>query len=90
MKKINLGFIILISMLLGIATGLLAEFGPIDGLAEFLQDTIIPFGSVFISLIKMLIVPLVFVSIILGASSLGASRDAGKNWCTYNSILLIN
>ncbi len=78
MKKLNLGVIILIAMLLGIATGLFAEFGPIEGLAPFLQDTIIPFGSVFISLIKMLIVPLVFVSIILGASSLGASKDAGK------------
>ncbi len=78
MKKLNLGVIILISMLLGILTGLFAEFGPIEGLADFLQNTIIPFGSVFISLIKMLIVPLVFVSIVLGASSLGASKDAGK------------
>ncbi len=78
MKKSKLGIVILIAMVLGIATGLLAEFGPIDGLADFLQKTIIPFGSVFIALIKMLIVPLVFVSIILGASSLGASRDAGK------------
>ncbi len=78
MKKFNLGLIILISMLLGIATGLFAEFGPVEGLAGFLEKTIIPFGSVFISLIKMLIVPLVFVSIVLGASSLGASKDAGK------------
>ncbi len=78
MKKLNLGIVILIAMLLGIATGLFAEFGPIKGLGDFLQKTVTPLGDVFISLIKMLVVPLVFVSIILGASSLGASRDAGK------------
>ncbi len=78
MKKLNLGFVILIAMLLGIVTGLFAEFGPIVGLSDFLKMTITPLGDVFISLIKMLVVPLVFVSIILGASSLGASKEAGK------------
>ncbi len=78
MKKPSLGLTILIAMVLGIATGLFAEFGPIDDLGDFLKKTIVPFGEVFISLIKMLVVPLVFVSIILGASSLGASKDAGK------------
>ncbi len=89
MKKFNIGFVIFIAMLLGIALGLFAEFGPIDELGEFLQKTIVPFGDVFISLIKMLVVPLVFVSIILGASSLGASRDAGKIGLTTIAFYLI-
>ncbi len=78
MKKLNLGVIILIAMVLGIATGLLAEFVLPEKFTSFLEAAIIPFGDVFITLIKMLVVPLVFVSIILGASSLGASSDAGK------------
>ncbi len=89
MKKLNLGLIILIAMLLGIATGLFAVFGPIDGLSNFLRKTIVPFGDVFISLISMLVVPLVFVSIILGASSLGASKEAGKIGITTMIFYLI-
>ena len=37
-----------------------------------------PFGTLFIQLIKMLVVPLVAISIISGAASLGSSRSAGK------------
>ena len=37
-----------------------------------------PFGSLFIQLIKMLVVPLVAVSIIAGAATLGGSKSAGK------------
>lgn len=37
-----------------------------------------PLGGLFIQLIKMLVVPLVFVSIVAGAASLGATRFAGR------------
>ena len=37
-----------------------------------------PLGTLFIQLIKMLVVPLVAISIISGAASLGGSRSAGK------------
>lgn len=37
-----------------------------------------PLGTLFIQLIKMLVVPLVAVSIISGAATLGGSRSAGK------------
>ena len=37
-----------------------------------------PLGTLFIQLIKMLVVPLVAISIISGAASLGSSRSAGK------------
>ena len=37
-----------------------------------------PLGTLFIQLIKMLVVPLVAISIIAGAATLGGSRSAGK------------
>jgi Na+/H+-dicarboxylate symporter len=37
-----------------------------------------PLGNLFIQLIKMLVVPLVLISIISGAASLGATQSAGK------------
>jgi Na+/H+-dicarboxylate symporter len=37
-----------------------------------------PLGNIFIQLIKMLVVPLIFVSILSGALSLGATKKAGK------------
>ncbi len=37
-----------------------------------------PLGNIFILLIKMLVIPLVFVSILSGAMSLGATKKAGK------------
>jgi len=36
-----------------------------------------PLGTLFIQLIRMLVVPLVFVSIVSGSASLGATRSAG-------------
>lgn len=37
-----------------------------------------PLGSLFIQLIRMLVVPLVFVSIVAGAASLGVTKSAGR------------
>lgn len=69
-KKIisNLGFWIILTMVLGIVAGsLMGENASIFA----------PFGKLFIQLIKMLVVPLVGLSIISGAASLGNSRSAG-------------
>ena len=71
MKKIitNLGFWILVAMVAGVVAGIAMG----EGAAIFA-----PLGALFIQLIKMLVVPLVAVSIISGAASLGSSRSAGK------------
>ena len=37
-----------------------------------------PLGSLFIQLIKMLVIPLVFVSIVAGSASLGTTKSAGR------------
>lgn len=65
----NLGFWIIVAMVAGIGVGVLMG---VDG-AMFK-----PLGDLFIQLIKMLVVPLVGISIISGAASLGSSRSAGK------------
>ncbi len=65
----NLGFQILIAMIVGI----------IVGIAMGEQASMFaPLGDIFIKLIKMLVVPLVAISIVSGAASLGATKSAGK------------
>lgn len=64
----NLGLWILVAMVAGAVVG--AAMG---GEARVFA----PLGTLFIQLIKMLVVPLVAVSIISGAASLGGSRSAG-------------
>lgn len=48
-----------------------------------------PLGALFIQLIKMLVVPLIGVSIISGAASLGSSSSAGKIGATSIAYILL-
>ena len=70
MKKLlkNLGIWIIIAMIIGIVVGIFMG-----------EDASIfkPLGDFFIQLIKMLVVPLVFVSIVSGAAALGETKSAG-------------
>ncbi len=70
MKKLlkNVGFWIIIAMILGAVIGV--QMG--DSASMFK-----PLGDLFIQLIKMLVVPLVLVSIISGAAALGETKSAG-------------
>ena len=74
----NLGLWILVAMIAGIGVGV--AMGAESAIFK-------PLGELFIQLIKMLVVPLVGISIISGAASLGSSRSAGKIGVT--SILYI-
>ncbi|MCG8567087.1 MAG: dicarboxylate/amino acid:cation symporter, partial [Desulfobacterales bacterium] len=65
----NLGVQILVAMVLGILAGTL-----LGGKAVMFK----PLGDVFINLIKMLVIPLVAVSVTSGAASLGNAKSAGK------------
>ena len=82
MKKLlkNLGVWILVAMIAGVAVG--AVMG--DEAKIFA-----PLGTLFIQLIKMLVVPLVGISIISGAASLGSSRSAGKIGVTSIAYILL-
>ena len=65
----NLGLWILVAMVAGVAVGV--AMGEESAMFK-------PLGTLFIQLIKMLVVPLVAISIISGVASLGSSRSAGK------------
>lgn len=70
MKKLlkNLGVWIVVAMVVGVIVGI--AMGPEASMFK-------PLGDLFIQLIKMLVVPLVAVSIIGGAAALGETRSAG-------------
>ena len=82
MKKLlkNLGLWILVAMVAGIVVGVAMG----DEAKMFA-----PLGTLFIQLIKMLVVPLVGISIISGAASLGSSRSAGKIGVTSIAYILL-
>ncbi|WP_097027336.1 dicarboxylate/amino acid:cation symporter [Clostridium peptidivorans] len=65
----NLGALIIIAMFVGVLTGLLMGKN---------AHMFAPLGDIFMSLIKMVVVPLVAFSIITGAASIGDTKSAGK------------
>lgn len=65
----NIGFQIILAMIMGTVVGVYMG----EGAAIFA-----PLGTIFIHLIKMLVIPLVAVSIVAGAANLGDSPSAGK------------
>jgi len=70
-KKLNLSIKILIGLAIGIIAGL---FIP----ADFANTFIKPFGTLFMNLIKMVVVPLVFASIVVGTCGLNDARALGR------------
>ncbi|NLL36306.1 MAG: dicarboxylate/amino acid:cation symporter [Fretibacterium sp.] len=72
--KITIGFV------LGIVFGFLV--GPKVAQTPALNDYVIPFldfvGKIFLTLLKMLIVPLVFASLVSGAASVGDPKKLGR------------
>lgn len=58
---------IIIGMALGLVWGMIASR---TGLTEFTTDWIQPWGTIFLKLLKLIAVPLIFVSLVKGVSSL--------------------
>ncbi len=73
MKSISLSTKILIGLILGIFAGL-----ALAGSTDFIKTWITPFGTIFLNLIKMVIVPLVFASLLVGAASVGDVKKLGR------------
>jgi proton/sodium-glutamate symport protein gltT len=63
----NLSIQILIALILSVVAGLAAGLESLP----FINQWIAPIGTIFINLIKMMIVPVVFCSLIVGVTSLG-------------------
>ncbi|MBV9270895.1 MAG: cation:dicarboxylase symporter family transporter [Candidatus Eremiobacteraeota bacterium] len=72
MKRINLAFQILIGLLLGIVVG--ALFYGNDDVAAVLR----PIGDIFIRLIKMIVVPIVFSTLVVGVAGIGDVKRIGR------------
>lgn len=64
---------IFLGLVLGIVVGFLLQGAP-----EIAETYIKPFGTLFINMIKMIIVPLVFSSLIVGAASIGDIKSLGR------------
>ncbi len=75
---------IIIGMVLGLIWGLLSS---VSGLNEFTSDYVRPFGTIFITMLKLIAVPLVLASLVVGISSLNdmtkLSRMGGKTVGIY-------
>ncbi len=74
-RKLHLTVKILIGLLAGIVVGLVLNLA---GAASIANTWIKPFGTLFMNLIKMAIVPLVFASLTMGACGLGDVKKVGK------------
>lgn len=69
---------ILLGLILGVAVGL-GLAGLPDNVYEIANTYVLsPVGTVFLNLIKMLVVPIVFFSIILGVMGLGDPKELGR------------
>ena len=64
-KKLSLTALISISLVIGIVVGLLLQ-----NYADFTVNYIKPIGTIYLNLIKMIVVPVVLLSIIQGIVSL--------------------
>jgi Na+/H+-dicarboxylate symporter len=75
---------ILVGLVLGLAYGVVAASA---GWTEFTSDWIAPFGTIFLNLLKLIAVPLILASLIVGVNSLSdlnrLSRIGGKTIGLY-------
>ena len=72
-KKLSLAMQIFIAMVLAIAGGLLLQ-----GQADFANALIKPFGTIFLNLVKFIVVPIVLFSIMCGIISMKDIRKVGS------------
>lgn len=77
--KINLTARIFIGMLLGILTGyLFRHFNPDPAVYEKFADNVQVLSDIFLRLIKMIIAPLVFTTLVVGIAKVGDFKSVGR------------
>ena len=72
-KKMSLAMQIFIALVLAIIAGLLMQ-----NYADFAESYIKPFGTIFLNLIKFIVVPIVLFSIMCGIISMSDIRKVGS------------
>jgi len=93
--RVSIGRKLLYAFLLGAAVGgAMWAYGAVTGnmVAESIAPYLTPFGSILVNMLKMVVVPVVFFSLIFGASSLPVSklgRIGGKTigWYMLTSVI---
>jgi len=73
MKKLSLPTKILIALICGIIVGIFLQGSP-----AVANVYIKPFGTLFLNLIKLIVVPLVFASLVVGTTGLGDIKKIGR------------
>ena len=101
--RIPFGWQVLIGLVLGVALGLVAaQMGPVPGAGEdggdgpnWLTTTLQTIGSTFVTLLKALVPPLIFLAIITSIANLrnvtNAARLAGKTllWFAITALIAV-
>ena len=91
MKNLALHWKIIIGLILGLVYGVISAS---LGWSTFTTNWIAPFGTIFISLLKLIAVPLVFASLVTGVASLSdtkkLSRIGGKTILIYLSTTVVS
>jgi len=81
-KKMSLTTKVLIGMALGIIVGLIINLLGLNGEGSFVSEYVVGFfhivGKMFVTALKMLVVPLVFFSLITGVIGIGDINALGK------------
>jgi proton glutamate symport protein len=91
MKKIALHVQILIGLVLGLAFAMLSiQLGwPVSFTINYIK----PFGTVFLNSLKMVAIPLIFVSLVVGVASIEdvtkLSRIGGKTFLIYTATTIL-
>ncbi|MGR6001991.1 dicarboxylate/amino acid:cation symporter [Bacillus cereus] len=80
---------ILIALFLGLVVGLTLNLVAPSIFEPLNQYVFNPIGQLFIRLIKMLVVPVVFISIVLGAAGLGDPKQLGRIGLKSISFFLV-
>ena len=84
-KKASLPMQILIALILGVVVGLICYF---TGTADFTANYLKPFGTIFVNLLKFIVVPVVLFSMIDGILSMDDMKKVGAvGWKTVAFFL---
>ena len=79
-KKLTLPVQIVIALIAGVVAGLICYFA---GVSEFTTNYLKPFGTIFVNLLKFIVVPVVLLSMIEGIVSMGDMKKVGSiGWKT--------
>ena len=85
-KKMSLPVQIVLALILGIVVGLIFYF---IGKPEITTNYFKPFGTIFVNLLKFIVVPVVLLSMIDGIISMGDMKKVGSvGWKTVAYILI--